>query len=133
MKLHMLKAELERGEEELLSGALVRWTDLDGFSDEQVARVKAVFRRVFQMPSSTALVGSAFPDGIMLQEAGNNRVFYALLSGTGEWDAAKLDCGEGQSMAWSPGIKIRHVLALMAQSEEIGLTVILNGQQADNL
>jgi hypothetical protein len=118
--------ELQTGECELLSVATVRWTDVEGFRDDQVARVKEVFRRAFDLPPSTALVGSAFPDGIVLQEAGDNRVFYVIMAGVGErtWEGAKLDCEEGQGMGWVPGMRIRQVLALLAKSDDIGLSVV---------
>ena len=125
MKLYTIKSEELLGSEcELLSEAMVRWTDLDGFSDEQVARVKAIFARVFGLASSVQLVGSTFPDAIMLQEAGNNGVFYGLIKSDDEWEAFKLDCCEGEAMSWAPGVRVKQVLALLADSDDIGMTVI---------
>ncbi len=38
---------------------------------------------------------------------------------------AKFDCEEGQGMSWVPGLRIQQVLALLAESEEISLSVVL--------
>jgi hypothetical protein len=118
--------ELETGECELLAVATARWTDVAGFGDDQVAQVKAIFRRGFDLPLETVLVGSAFPDGIVLQDPGNSQVFYAVWTGIeeGTWEGAKLDCEEGQLMAWLPGLRIRQVMTLMAESEDMGLNVV---------
>lgn len=111
----------------ILAEGLKSWTDLEGFTDDKVVRVKDVFRRVFRLPDDTKLEGSTFPDAIMLHPVGDDHIFYSMVvheSGEeGAWEGMELET-EG-TMCWAPGVPFRLVLSLLSASL-CGVTVTTN-------
>ena len=109
---HVLPPE----DHELLHRAIEQWHDLTQFSDEQVNRVKDVFRRVFGLSDDCLLVGSALPDAIVLQPpSGNMRSYYAIVQiEDGAWEAMELD--SDASLSFTKTLPFRVVLALLATS-----------------
>jgi hypothetical protein len=111
----------------ILEEGLKNWTDLQAFTDDKVAQVKGVFRRVFQLPNDLGLAGSTFPDAIMLHPVGDDHIFYSMVvheSGEeGAWEGIELE-PEG-TMCWAPGVPFRLVLALLSASV-CGVTVTTN-------
>jgi hypothetical protein len=67
-------------ERALLLAASKQWFDAEGFSDEQVAEVKGIFRRVFQLEEEEALQGLLFKDAlVMTTPRSDETVRYAMV------------------------------------------------------
>ena len=67
-------------ERALLLAASKQWFDTEGFSDEQVAEVKGIFRRVFQLENEEAIEGLLFKDAlVMITPRGDKTVRYAMV------------------------------------------------------
>jgi hypothetical protein len=113
----------------ILVDGLKNWTDLQAFTDDKVAQVKGVFRKVFRLPDETRLEGSTFPDAIMLHPVGDDHIFYSMVaheSGEeGAWEGMELET-EG-TMCWAPGVPFRLVLSLLSSSL-YGVTVTTDVQ-----
>ena len=111
----------------ILADGLKNWTNLEDFTDDKVALVKDVFRKVFQLPGETRLEGSTFSDAILLHPVGTDHIHYSMVipeSGEeGAWEAIELET-KG-TMGWAPGVSFRLVLSLLTASA-YGVTVTTN-------
>lgn len=109
----------------LLRDAIEHWHDMAKFDDEKVARVKGVFRIVFDLAPDTILVGSALPDAIVLQTPGDRHTFYAIVqeetAGGGAWEAMELNSDGDITFNYSTPFRL--ILELLALSTG-GLTVM---------
>ena len=104
----------------LLRDAIEHWYDTDKFDDARVAQVKAVFRRVFELPADTVLMGSALPDAIVLQSPEDKHTFYAIVEAEDDaWEAMELN-SDG-FISFERTVSFRYVLDLVALSSG-GLT-----------
>jgi hypothetical protein len=87
---------LTKEEHALLKEGHEHWLDHEVFTEEQVLRVKGIFKKVFGIPEETLLMGVSFPDAIVLQPVGNEHLFYALVTiedneESGGWEAMEGD------------------------------------------
>lgn len=102
----------------LLRDAIEHWHDMAKFDDEKVARVKGVFRIVFDLAPDTILVGSALPDAIVLQTPGDRHTFYAIVqeetAGGGAWEAMELNSDGDITFNYSTPFRL--ILELLALS-----------------
>jgi hypothetical protein len=134
---------IQPADHDLLHAALRDWYDMTAFTDEHVAQVKraprgaprgltrrsaaqvkALCKRIFQLPDDTNLVGSVLPDAVILQPAGNNHTFYALVQDEdngGGWECMELTC-QG-TFSWMKDTPFRLVLFFLSQSAG-GMTVV---------
>lgn len=86
---------------ELVRDAHLHWDDSEKFTDSSVDRIKSVAQRVFGLGAGTTLLGVILQDAVVFQQKNDNRLFYALVqkentdSSRIEWEAMKLDSGEG--------------------------------------
>lgn len=99
----------------LLRDAIEHWYETDKFDDARVAQVKAVFRRVFELPADTVLMGSALPDAIVLQSPEDKHAFYAIVEAEDDaWEAMELNSDGFISFVRT--VPFRYVLELVALS-----------------
>jgi len=82
---------------------------------KKIAQVKAVFRRVFELPAGTVLMGSALPDAIVLQSPEDKHTFYAIVEAEDDaWEAMELNSDGFISFVRT--VPFRYVLELVALS-----------------
>jgi hypothetical protein len=99
----------------LLHDAIEHWYDTDKFDDEMVARVKTVFRSVFNLAADTVLMGSALPDAIVLQSPDDKHTFYAIVEAEDDaWEAMELN-SDG-FITFERSVSFRYILDLVALS-----------------
>ncbi len=92
-------------EKSLLLTALTQWFD-EIFSDEQVAEVKGIFKRVFQVEEQ--LQGSLFKDALVLQPVNDDTLHYAM---------TVLEEGEGEpTLAWASAMIAPATFQVLAPS-----------------
>jgi hypothetical protein len=109
--------QLSLEEQNLLRDAVQNWYNQALFTDEDVAQVKGIFRKVFDLPPDTILAGSTLPDAIVLQSSANRQIFYALVQSeddAGAWEGMELE-SDGQ-ITFTNSIPFRLVLHLLADS-----------------
>ena len=102
----------------LLDEALRLWHDPAQFSDERVAEVKGVFKKVFGLPDETVLAGSVVPDAIILQPGGGETsTFYAIVQAEAPedgWEAVEL--AANGAISWAKDTPFRLILFMLACS-----------------
>ena len=120
---------------ELLLTALSKWENPSEFTNEDVRRVKEIFRRAFSMAPGTVLIGGVLPDAIMLQQVGQNQTFYALQvvqlpemspgadPAGSSWEILEITCRNHETLSWAPGVALSTVLGVL---EGTGLLQVVN-------
>ncbi len=110
--------EILPAEHQLLRDALKDWNDTAAFTNDHVALVKNVFRKIFRLPDGAILVGSVLPDAVIMQPEGDSHAFYVLMKPEDPedqgWEAKELAC-EG-TFRLAKDIPFRMVLFMLSHS-----------------
>lgn len=105
-------------EHQLLRDALKDWYDTTAFTDDHVAQVKAVFRKIFYLPDGAILVGSVLLDAVIMQPEGDSHTFYVLMKPEDPeeqgWEGKRLTY-EG-TFSWAKDIPFRTILFMLSHS-----------------
>lgn len=63
----------------LLEEGHMHWSDHDKFSQEKVDQVKGIFKKVFNLPEETALMGFTIGNAIVLQSVEDRNLLYYMI------------------------------------------------------
>jgi hypothetical protein len=86
LQLEEFTPALADAETALLGRAFAEWNLPDAqFSDAEVARVKALFARVFGVADAARLVGHPIADALLLYERGGCGAYYAAVRVGASW------------------------------------------------
>lgn len=122
MRLAVTQCPIAESECALVRDAVNAWHDQDLFPEPRVIEVKSLFRRLFQLPPETVLVGSALPDAVVLSspppEDSDLSTFYAVVlpseNQNGAFECMRLDteC----AITFSTNVSFRDMLLFLNDS-----------------